>query len=85
MRTTRDVGAIIRVQRRERGWTQAELADAVGVTRAWVIAIERGKVSANLGLVLRTFAVLGLAADVVPAPDANGGIDLDALLDDRRG
>lgn len=79
-RTSRDLGAVIRAQRRERGWTQAQLAEAVGVTRAWVIAIERGKSSVDLGLVLRTLATLGLVADVVPTPPAHGQIDLDELL-----
>jgi DNA-binding XRE family transcriptional regulator len=62
------------------GWTQAQLADNVGVTRAWVIAIEQGKSRAEIALVLRTFATLGLVADVVPAPVLLGGIDLDELL-----
>ncbi|HLS75031.1 MAG TPA: helix-turn-helix transcriptional regulator, partial [Actinomycetaceae bacterium] len=32
----------VRVRRREQRWTQAELAEAVGVSRQTVIAIERG-------------------------------------------
>jgi y4mF family transcriptional regulator len=80
VRTSRDVGATIRGFRRQRGWSQAELAGAAGVTRAWVIAIERGKASAEVGLVLRTIAALGLVADLVPAPPAHGDIDLDELL-----
>lgn len=33
-----------------------QLAAAAGATRAWVVAIERGKRSAELGLVLRATA-----------------------------
>jgi HTH-type transcriptional regulator / antitoxin HipB len=79
-RTAREVGAVIRERRRKLGWTQAQLADNVGVTRAWVIAIEKGKSRAELSLVLRAFASLGLVADVTPAPVSHGGIDLDELL-----
>jgi y4mF family transcriptional regulator len=82
VRTSRDVGALIRGQRRRRGWTQAQLADAVGVTRAWVIAIEQGKASADLALVLRTLGALDLVADIISAPPAHGEVDLDELLGD---
>ncbi len=79
-RTAREVGAVIRERRRKLGWTQAQLADTVGVTRAWVIAIEQGKSRAELSLVLRYFAALGLVADVIEAPFSHGGIDLDELF-----
>jgi HTH-type transcriptional regulator / antitoxin HipB len=79
-RTTREVGAAIREQRKAKNLTQAELAESVGVTRAWIIAIEQGKASAELGLVLRTLANLGLVADIVPAPKSSSLIDLDELL-----
>ena len=83
-RTVRDVGAVIRWRRRERGWTQAQLAASVGTTRAWVIAIEQGKSSADLALVLRTLTALELVADMILAPVAHGGIDLDELLGERQ-
>jgi y4mF family transcriptional regulator len=81
-RTARDLGSVIKGTRRGRGWTQAELAGAAGVTRAWVIAIEQGKQSAELGLVLRALAALDLVADIVPAEAVHGGVDLDELRDD---
>ena len=79
-RTVREVGAVIRGERRRRGWTQARLADAAGVTRAWVIAIERGKPTAEISLVLRTLAALDLVADVLPITVDPDGVDLDELL-----
>jgi y4mF family transcriptional regulator len=82
VRTARDLGAAVRHRRREMGWTQARLAEAVGSTRAWVIGLEQGKAGAELGLVLRALTALGLVADVVPAPVAHGGVDLDELLGD---
>ncbi len=80
VRTAREVGALIKERRRSIPLTQAQLAERVGVTRAWVIAIEQGKSTAELNLVLRTFWALGLVADVVPAPVLINAVDLDELL-----
>jgi y4mF family transcriptional regulator len=61
IRTPRDLGAIIRDYRRRRGWGQQGLADKIGVSRQWVVAIEKGKARAEIGLVLRALDVLGIA------------------------
>jgi y4mF family transcriptional regulator len=82
-RTSRDFGATIRTRRKALGWTQAELAMTVGVTRAWVISVEQGKASAEMSLVLRTLGALGLVANIELAPPAHGRIDLDQLLKTR--
>lgn len=80
MRTVRDLGAAIKGRRHGLGWTQAQLADAAGVTRQWVINIERGKPTAEIAPVLRTLSAIGLVADVVEAPLRHGGVDLDEFL-----
>lgn len=82
VRTSRDLGAAVRDARLRRGWTQAELADRIGASRQWVIALERGKASAELGTALRALASLGLVADLVDAPANQATIDLDQLLGD---
>jgi HTH-type transcriptional regulator / antitoxin HipB len=82
VRSARDLGAAVRDARLRRGWTQAELADRIDVSRQWVIALERGKATAELGTALRAVAALGLVADLVDAPDRVAGIDLDQLLGD---
>ena len=61
LRTSADVGAIIRERRRKRGLDQAELAEEVGVSRLWINQVERGKQGASLSLVLRTLSALGIA------------------------
>ena len=38
-----DVGAVIRDLRRQKGWTQADLAEWLGVSRPTVIRLERGQ------------------------------------------
>jgi HTH-type transcriptional regulator / antitoxin HipB len=82
VRTARDLGAAVRDTRLRQRWTQAELADRIGVSRQWVISLERGKATAELGTALRAVAALGLIADLVDAPTRGAGIDLDRLLGD---
>ncbi len=60
----RSVGALVRDQRKQRGLSQGQLAEKVGVSRLWVGHLEKGKESVELGLVLRTLRVLELAVDV---------------------
>jgi HTH-type transcriptional regulator / antitoxin HipB len=80
VRTARDLGAAVRDARLQQGWTQAELADRIDASRQWVISLERGKPSAELGTALRAIAALGMVANVVEAPSRDSGIDLDSLL-----
>ena len=82
VRTARDLGAAVRDVRLRRNWTQAELADRIDASRQWVIALERGKPTAELGTALRAVAALGLVANLVDAPARETGIDLDRLLGD---
>jgi putative transcriptional regulator len=49
----------LRELRTEQGLTQADLADAVGVTRQTVIAIEQGKYSPSLEMAFQIAQVLG--------------------------
>ena len=56
----KDLGAAIRDRRVALGLDQAELANRVGVSRAWIIDIEKGKPRASVELVLRTLHILGV-------------------------
>ncbi len=58
LRTSSDIGALIRDRRRTLGIDQAELASRIGVGRLWVNQVERGKPGASLGLVLRALAAV---------------------------
>ena len=49
----------MRVLRAERGLTQAELADRLGVARQTINSIEGGKFEPSLGLGMRIAAALG--------------------------
>ncbi|WP_115728344.1 helix-turn-helix transcriptional regulator [Actinomyces culturomici] len=61
----KEIGAAIAQARLDRGWTQQELADRVGVSRQWINAVEAGSPNARLGLVLRTLLTLDLTIDLV--------------------
>lgn len=54
------LGKLIRDERRKKGYTQAEVADAANVGINFVSQVERGKPTAELDRVLRLVAVLGL-------------------------
>ena len=56
----RELGVFIRERRRSLELTQAVLAARVGTTRRWLLAVERGKPGAELGLVLQTLQALGV-------------------------
>ena len=53
VRTPSDLGSAIREQRRRHKISQQKLADDVGVSRQWLVEVERGKPRAELVLVLK--------------------------------
>ena len=63
--TTADLGRAIRTYRRRKGWTQAELAEWLHVSRATVVSLERGgPVSAAIAMAALT--LLGAKVVIVP-------------------
>ena len=63
-RTPADLGAIVRLRRKELDLTQGELAGLSGVGERFVSEVERGKATAELGKVLRLLDRLGLTVVV---------------------
>lgn len=91
LRTPADFGAAIREKRRELGLDQATLAENVGVSRQWVVEMEKGKPRAAMTLVLRTLEELGISlwteeSSPAASPDALPGaaVRLDSVLDAHR-
>jgi y4mF family transcriptional regulator len=81
IRTPADLGAVIRERRKGLGLDQAELARRIGVSRQWVIGIERGRARAELGLVLHALNALGLHLHTfLPNPRPKTGPDIDAIV-----
>lgn len=77
-----DLGAIVKERRRELGWTQQDLAAAMGATRQWVMALEAGSTRTQLGMALHALKVLDLGVDVFHDTSND---ELDELLRSRHG
>lgn len=61
----------LRLLRAERRWSQADLAERLGVSRQTVNAIETGKYDPSLPLAFRIAALFGLAIEAVFTPDVS--------------
>ena len=93
IRTPTDLGLVIREQRKRLRLGQRELARQAGVSRQWVVEVENGKQRAEVGLVLRTLAALGLDLSIEkraqPEARAKAGtlvpVDIDAVIERARG
>jgi transcriptional regulator with XRE-family HTH domain len=64
LRTAEQLGAAIRLRRKEKGLTQSGLAKLLGAERKWVLNLERGNSKAEIGLVLRALEALNLRASL---------------------
>ena len=86
IKTSHDIGALIRDRRSQLTWSQEELAKRVGVSRLWMVQLEKGKSTAQISLVLRTLKELGVAIEVsfpTAAPSKRpmpGTVDLDGII-----
>lgn len=58
------VGQFIREERKAQGLRQAELAAASGVGVRFLVELERGKPTAQLGRALTVLATLGCSIDI---------------------
>ena len=62
----------LRELRGERGWTQADLSDELGVSRQTVNAIETGKYDPSLPLAFRIAALFERPIQAIFHPDGPG-------------
>ena len=88
IRTPTDLGALIRDRRTKLGLDQRSLAQKVGVSRQWIVEVEKGKPRAEIGLLLRTIDALGIhltteeeAKKRHPSPP----VDIDSIVAAARG
>jgi y4mF family transcriptional regulator len=95
IRTPADLGALIRDRRTKLRLDQKSLADKVGVSRQWIVEVEKGKPRAEIGLLLRTIGALGIALDAGKEEpgkprdtDASHSVDayinIDSIVDSAR-
>jgi HTH-type transcriptional regulator / antitoxin HipB len=88
VRTPAELGALIRERRTALGLDQKTLAHNVGVSRQWIVDVEKGKPRAPIGLVLRTIEALGITLSPKIAEQQSrksakrrsSPVDLDAIV-----
>ena len=68
--TPKQIGALIRDTRKLQGLRQDELAAVAGVGLRFLVELEAGKATAQLGKTLAVLAALGCAIDITP-PDGD--------------
>ena len=71
----------LRVLRAERAWSQADLADRLGVSRQTINALERGKYDPSLPLAFRIAKVFGMLIEEIFTEDE--GSDSSGVPDDE--
>ncbi|MGN8160545.1 helix-turn-helix domain-containing protein [Salinisphaera sp. SWV1] len=78
--TLKQLGAFIRDQRRQRKWTQKQLADASGTLQSWLSGVEKGKGNPEFGKLMAVLRALDVTLDLhrqsaepkpVPRPNAS--------------
>ncbi len=85
IRSIRDLATAVRGRRLDLGLSQSALAERAHVSRQWIVELEAGKSTAEIGLVLRLLDALGFSLSLdEPGEAGKPAVDLDALLDDHR-
>jgi y4mF family transcriptional regulator len=64
--TSADIGGIVRAARKAAGLRQDELAGAAGVGLRFIVDLEAGKPTAQIGKALQVLAALGCAVEITP-------------------
>jgi len=65
-RNTRQLGAVIQRARKQRGWSQGQLAERAGIRQSTVSLIETDDTSARAETIFAILAALDLEMRVVP-------------------
>ena len=70
--TAAEIGDIVRTTRKASGLRQDELAGAAGVGLRFIVDLEAGKPTAQIGKALQVLTALGCSLDITPPPDVTG-------------
>lgn len=70
--TPAEIGAIVRGARKAQNLRQDELAGAAGVGLRFIVDLEAGKPTAQIGKTLQVLEALGCSFDIRPPPKAQG-------------
>lgn len=74
------LGRAVRATRKQLGLTQPELAMAAGTSVRFIVEVEKGKPTCQVGKVLTVLATLGVTLGLKPPP----GITLEPTIDPGR-
>lgn len=75
IRTVNELGATIRRARKQRGWTQDDLAVHAGISRRTLVSLEGGNPRGEIGIVVRVIAALDRELAITER-SSGGGDDL---------
>ena len=67
--TPLDIAGIVRAARKAQGLRQDELAGAAGVGIRFIVDLEAGKPTAQLGKALQVLEALGCQFEIIPPPE----------------
>lgn len=67
----RAIGARVKQQRKDRGWTLDQLAEFAGVSRRMLVNVEQGAVNPSVGTLLRLSDALGVGLPALVEPPAS--------------
>jgi y4mF family transcriptional regulator len=70
--STAEIGNIVRTTRKAAGLRQDELAGASGVGLRFIVDLEAGKSTAQIGKTLQVLAALGCSIYITPPPAPKG-------------
>jgi y4mF family transcriptional regulator len=70
--TTAEIGDIVRTTRKAFGLRQDQLAGAAGVGLRFIVDLEAGKQTAQIGKALQVLATLGCSLEITPPPEPKG-------------
>ena len=90
IKTPGQLGIFIKNRRLELGLDQASLAHRAGISRVWLLEIEKGKPGVSIAVILRVLTALkaSLLISETPsrrtAPSATSAADLNKLLNSLR-
>ncbi len=73
--TPADIGEIVRATRKDAGLRQYELAGVAGVGLRFIVDLEAGKPTAQVGKVLHVLAMLGCSVEIVPPLEPTGSAE----------
>lgn len=73
MKTTEQLGATIRTRRKQLKITQKELAMTCGTGLRFIVDLEKGKPTCQIGKALQVLQALGLAIETTPLSGDDAG------------